>query len=854
MLDRSLWVTACLTHPRPLHALLGTRSYAFIRLLRTRSLPSSYKEAVYHSQPHKPHNNNYKRWLRDTEWKGLSHRALNRLTKGRDDNFAVLPTESNARRRLSSWKFVIRGQNWKPYQADLKANREKLTRLWLLMGRKRRLYVWYSMMLFGLQSRPGRALVPLDVAINSPRLRPPRQILQDCMKAVAEHFLQHEAEKRPIHIQALHQFTCDYARVNSSYIHNRPFQQKIIWLILEHCDEEQLRSLFRSLLTYNLPLSSHTLLQFAEKFLDLGEVRIGFEIIRSAVNVGADLSSFALQSTCVRLLRIRPDRDDWYEIQSKFVTALLDMNIQPNVQLWTCVILNAVEAGDYREAWHWYDTGIGDGLKPNRVTFLVLLKIAKYNFDKDVLHRVSQDAYRERILPNDLGLVFDLLHTRLIIDGPNTHMNTTRGRTSMGVFNAMVRTYAEYCDIKPLHDLGIKPELAVYWQQPDHELPAPTPTIVGIILLAYIRRFQGTKYLKSIYDRYHELVVSEHPIIAPIANTDHIGNAFVKGFGSSADTIHHCTEVVKHMLTSNPFGFSSSTVFPGTTKGQIGQATLQTWNILIDSYMKHGNTEAAEKVLSMLQIRGFKPDSFTWNHLIHGYIDGQAVEKVIGVTRAMREARMEYDERTIAYLQRLTNKPRFFKALNDMDRELNDADKESNGLGTKMNDDEDESQAYSETTADRVREPEATLKNASSSRASFRRRRRKFSMDRRARKFNIALRNRSKPSVYSDDTGHSKSNAETASPRIGISRVFIRRPRRSLSLNVRKHTKKGALCNLFRRRTITGLSNSTTFRLNKEKYWAGPTDENTGSRAKVLSVGAGRRPHSSHRSTAGQVA
>ena len=622
------------------------------------------------------------------------------------------------------------------------------------------------------------------------------------MKAVAEHFLQNGAKKRPIHIQALHQLTCDYARVNSTYTHNQPFHQKIIWLILDHCNEDQLRSLFRSLLTYSLPLSSHTLLQFAEKFLGLGELHIGLEIIRSAVNVGADLSSSALQSSCVRLLRTRPDRDDWYGIQSKLVTELLDMNIKPNVQLWTCIILNAVEAGEYREAWHWYDTGISDGLKPNRVTFFVLLKMAKNGCDKDVLHIVSQEAYKEGVLPKDLDLVFDLLHTLLITDGQHMNTTTRRGRSSVAVFDSLVGAYAEFCDVKPLQDLGVKLEMLVHWQQPGHELPAPTPTIVGIMLMAYVRQFQGTKYLKSIYDRYHELVVSEHPIIAPIANTDHIGNAFVKGFGSSADTMHHCTEVVKHMLTSNRFGFSSSTVFPGTIKGQIGQATLQTWNILINSYMKHGNTEAAEKVLSMLQIRGFRPDRFTWKHLIHGYIDRQAVEKVIGITRAMKEANVEYDEQTIAYLQRLTNKPRFFKALNDMDKEANSADMDSNGQGTRMDDIGSQQQAYSKTTASRIREPENNLANASLRRTSFRSQRRRISMTRRAPNLKIARRNRFKPPVYSDDTRHSKLNAKTASTRFAISRASIRRQRRTLSLKRRAHTRKSALRKPIPRQTI----------------------------------------------------
>ena len=680
MLNCSLWVTACLKHTRP-YSPLSTKPCIPIQLIRTRSL---YSRPAFPTQLPKDHSNKH---AISPKWTSPATCVLHLYPQGLKRGFVLhLSPEASdsvvAGSELSWWYSEMNGQSWQPYCADIQPNRTKASKLWLCVQRARREYVWYSMVFFDLRRNPQRALVHLDVAIHSKWLTPPSRILEDCIKTLAEKLIQEPATPQAADIRALHQLTCDYAKMHSSDHMDRPFQQKIIWLLLDHCNEDGLRSLFRCLLTYNLPLTSHTLLHFAEKFLDLGEYDLGLEIIRSAVNVGVDLSSYALQSSCVRLLRTRP-REPIYKIQAETVNELLGMNIKPNVPLWTCIIHNAVNAKDYKEAWRWYDTGISDGLKPNLLTFLVLLKMAKDGNDQDVLHRVTEDAWREGILPNDLDLVFDLLHTRLLLDRQRPDSKSMGDWKS---FQELIHVYNQYCNLEPLMELGIRVNPILCQDQRGRQLPAPTPNIVSIILLAYIGLNRGRKVVKDVYDRYHDLVKSGHPIIAPIASTDHIGNAFVLALGSSLNTLHFCAGVIKDMLQSSPIGSSSSSKFPSTTPHQTGQPTLQTWNIMINSYMKHRNIEAAEKVLSILRNRNFKPSVYTWSHLIQGYAYQQDVDKVVGALRAMKEADIEYNEYTIAYLQRLHNKPRFFKALDKMDKEFNETRMETNRPVAASND------------------------------------------------------------------------------------------------------------------------------------------------------------------------
>lgn len=522
-------------------------------------------------------------------------------------------------------------------------------------------------MLQELKERPRRALIPLDVALQSLWLRPHRRILSDCILMLARRLLEDKANPLQMDVGMMHQFVCDYAILNASYSHNEPFQQRIIWLVLKRCDDRRVRSLFETLLSHNLPLSSHTLLQFADRLLGSGQAHVGLEIIRNALKLGADPSSFALQSSCVKLLQIRPERDDWYDYHNTVVTELLRLGIRPKVILWTCIVQNAIEAGRYEAAWRWYRLGIDDGLEPMGPTFTALLKGAKKQKDDDVLHRVIDEAHKAGVLPNDLELVFDLLHAVFVLEQSKFEEPYFQESS----FQSCLRHYVQYCDIGPLQELGCQIGPASEWQPRDSQLPAPTPSIIGIMMVAYIAQYARLEHFRDFYLRYQDLVTSKHPLIAPLANTDHVSNAFLMRFGDHKHTLPYCTTVIKSMIKSVPFGKKSR----NRRHNQTGQPTLRTWNILMRAYVKHGLTEAAEKVRSMLCARGFTPDRVTWTTLISSYLDRQQLDrqkpdrqqldKVIYAAKAMRNAGTEYDDIVIKALQRIADKPRFFRAMDD---------------------------------------------------------------------------------------------------------------------------------------------------------------------------------------------
>ena len=562
---------------------------------------------------------------------------------------------------MLSWqKSSMSRLSWTSYCNNLDVNRKRATDIWVHMGKRLRSQ-WIDFMLQELKARPRRALIPLDVALHNPGSIS-RRWISDCILMIARYLLEDKANPLQMDIRMLHQFVCDYTVMNSSYDFNKPLKQMLIWLILVRCDHSQLRSLFESILTNRLPLSSHTLLQFANRFMSFGQAHVGLEIIRNVVSLGADTSSFALQSSCVKLLETRPDRDDWYDYQDTVVTELLDLGIRPNVILWTCIMQNAVEAGRFAAAWRWFGLGIRDGLTPTSPTILVILKMAKAQKSKEILERAIHEAHKAGVLPNDLKVVFGLLHAVLVIE-------LGKVKTSLfqeNLFTSCLRHYVQYCDIGPLQELGCQlDDPASEWQPSDRQLPTPGPTILSLMMVAYIRRRGARKELIDFYVRYNGLVTSEHPLYSQLACTDYVSNAFLMRLGTLRSTLPYCTTVIKSMIESRPPRISPSSEWRSTTANQTGQPTLTTWNILLRAYMLRGQTAAAEKVVSMLKARGFEPNKITWTQMISSYLDRQQIGKVVSVAKTMKDAGIEYDDIMIRTLQRIKDKPRFFKAMDD---------------------------------------------------------------------------------------------------------------------------------------------------------------------------------------------
>ena len=549
--------------------------------------------------------------------------------------------------------------SWKEYSAHLDTAEAEVKLIMSNMPTLERQSAWYTWMTQALKDCPEQAILYLYVAIKYPWLEISQQQQLVLLTDVVVHFLRSAKPPEALHVDAIHQLACSYMRMAA--LSERPIflDQHTIYAIQEHCSPNRRRSFLRNLLRYKVPLSGDTLLHFTAKFVEGGEISLGFEVLRVALNTGIDTDSYAVQSSCVKLLRTVAASRTSSETPSSVRDQTLQLGIKPNQILWTCIILAAVEARHYDEAWKWYYTGKLEGLKPDIYTMTVLLKIAKQGFDQDALDKIIELATEEGILPYNLDLVFDILHAAYVVNLSRPLCDPDRS------FELVLSYYSRYCTIEQLQEIGLPVDRSV--DQDDQFLGASKPSsmIIGMMLMVYLRSHSTMSTILPLYHQYRDDVMSKHPVIAPLANTDHIGNAFIKAFGSQSESLQYCTLVLKDMLASTTFGSLLSTDFKSTKPQNEGKPTVQTWNILLYCYMKHGYRGAAEKVLGMMHSRKISPDSFTWNHLIAGYARQQDVKNVIYTSERMRATGNQPDQFTLKALRHLADKATYLRSLEE---------------------------------------------------------------------------------------------------------------------------------------------------------------------------------------------
>lgn len=566
--------------------------------------------------------------------------------------------------------------SWEEYRAYLKVHEDEAQRMVNTMTQEQCRLMWQERMNSSWSYFPEQAFVLLHVAINNRRLGVSHTSLLSELDRLALCFLKSPNPPTTLHIEAIHRLACDYIGMAPNFDQPMFVEQRIIFLIQAHCSHERMKSFLATLLTYKVPLTGYTLLHFMKRFVDKGDVLVGFEVLQIAVSRGIDTSSPALQSCCVQLLQAASASRSKVTPASNIYEQLVDLGVKPQQVLWTCIIQSAIEAGNHEEAWRWYDMGVLEGLKPNKITLYVLLKIAKQDHDQRALDRVIDIATEEGILPHDLDLVFDILHAVYVVHRSKLVSEPDRS------FEVVLSYYSRYCDIEPLRDLGLLADLSEDQEIVDFTTGSqPITLIIGMMLLVYIRTHATASAILPLYHQYREYVAAKHPLIAPLANTDHIGNAFIKAFGSQHDYLEYCTVVIKDMLASTPFGETPGLTFKSTKPQQGGKPTVQTWNILLHCYMKQGHEGAADKVLTMMRSRGIEPDRVTWTSIIGGYARRQDVDNVVDAQRRMRDAGYEQDEITLKAVRRLRNKAGYFDRMEASSQSDEETIEERNVVG-----------------------------------------------------------------------------------------------------------------------------------------------------------------------------
>lgn len=589
-------------------------------------------------------------WAPSSSWLGQQialpsqRQGLDPLDRSWSERFQAV---SNGR-RLNLDLIKINGELIQRY-AGLHMSPRVIHRTWLQIPAETQPKIWQELMLWCLQNSPRRALKLLLATSRNQKLRPSRHVVGDCLWHLAKHFLDGESRPDPLAWKSIYHLTCTFVEGgNNDMGRTYAMPGNLVHLILKHSDNNKTASFIELLGSNNVDLHVNTLLQVLERSVGMGKVSLSMQILGCIARSGFDLSRDQVQSACVRLLRTSFDAAEPYIVQAKILTQILEMGIRPKIAMYNAIILNTIEAGDLDTAWQMYDVAKANNLEPNSITYGILLKGARLSEDFSLLERVISETQKHLTVVQDLRLFSDLLNA-LSVQMPKSHEKQ---------YPYMLELYKQRCYLEPLRDLGMCGPETLSSPESKTELKWPTPHVLAQMFLAYIRLHQTSDGLIAIYQRYHELVKQNHPLIAPLASKDYISNAFVIAFGRRAETLQHCTTVVKHMLDP-PVPSTTETELPLT----ISPPTVRTWSILAAAYFSNNQKLAAEKVLTLMRERGLRGDKVTWNIIVSGYSGMQNVEAAVDAMKRMEADGYQADSRTLQGLGRLYNRDKLLNSL-----------------------------------------------------------------------------------------------------------------------------------------------------------------------------------------------
>ena len=509
-----------------------------------------------------------------------------------------------------------------------------------LQRRPRSNILWQETALWCLQRSPMLAMRLLINTIHG-RSRPKRSIVEDCLHFLARHYLYHVSRPGPQALNALWHLTSKFIeRDDVKNIRTYTVPDSLVRLILLYCHDHGALGFYKRLSTNKVVLHSHGMLHFLERFVQMGEYDLCLKLLATISGTGFPLDHPQVQGLCMKLLRVSWEVKEPYALSSWILTRMLELGVQPNTFMYNAMVQNAIEAHDFETVLELYDLAKRGQFGIDSLTRGLMLKAAKDSGNVEMLNIVLREASENPEVVRDTYLAGTILHTICLFSPDNE-------------YPSMLDFYKRYFDLRPLQDLrlcGPQTESVVGTEivpiQPGH-------FVLGQMVAAYNRLPRASDELITRYNKYHDLVRQNHPLIAPLAQYEYVGNSFVRAFGRELKTLPHCITVIKHMLEDPPTPALSGYATP----------TVRTWNILAASYFRHNQAIAAEKVISMMYERGLEPNTVTRNTMVQGYSTRQDVESAVNEVRRMEAAGYDVDDFTLKGLGKIWDRNRLIEAF-----------------------------------------------------------------------------------------------------------------------------------------------------------------------------------------------
>ena len=439
-------------------------------------------------------------------------------------------------------------------------------------------------------------------------------------------------------------------------------------LFIRRAGHEAVSSALRLVKERCTQINPETALCFMWRFTELGDVDRALESLKFIAHNkdnGLNMNSDEVMRHCCKLLTLDTVKDDGANGRNfRILPQLLKIGVRPDRDMMNVVLSNAYKTGDPQ-----LGTDILEFMKNHDHTFdsytyNTLLGDAVSRGERARVDSLIHEIAKEEDLRTNPYLTSKIFHSHYIFT--TKHMDEEADPSS--VFYAMLDMYNQLHDITPLKELLIIPPH--YTPGEGSKLP-PSPIALYIMIATYFRCQKRFSNVQRIYTQFRHLVAQGHPLISPLATTDHTYNEFLIALRDNPRGLRSCVRLVEDMLHSS------------SSKSKVGKSidhvkpSMRTWTILLSAFTFNRQPRAAQKIKEMMAKHNVKYNAVTWNVIINGYANAQNIPQTAASIKAMEQQGFAIDPYTMRSLRYLRDPERLWVAMDELDEAATAQDSQS---------------------------------------------------------------------------------------------------------------------------------------------------------------------------------
>jgi len=603
-------------------------------------------------------------------------------------------------------------------------NSMELRLQWEKLAPRRKMEIWPELMIKTLQYWPGKTLTMM-AGTYAQEPFPPPYALSDCLNFVISRYLGVNRSPTSNVVRKIHNATFGLLRIGPpGYLE---ISQNSIFLLLSHTEPFLLKKLYRIMADLKHPLHRNTLMHFTSRLAKAGETDTVLEILQKLKDYGSDFNTPEMLSLCSTVLDRSLRRPDTNFSDSHIFERMFEWGLQPNIITYNVLVKNSVNIGDHSTAWQIHDMMIESGIEPDAYTYSILLNDSKNRMDSQAIEAVM-GFVREKGLKSAY-IITDVLDAIFLLYQQKAK-ETDQPHEPQAAFTHMLKVYMENFQVEPLTRIipwvsQILPSV----QSPRSplsgaELEYPPVSTLTLMITAFIHGLRDAWAVKQFYDHFRLLLATGDAGVTDLLGTTHVWNSVIMALGKFPDTLVDCTAIVGDMLGPTKAAVNENSVtqpiepatsphdgdvetlskmedsgddvempngqlcaestptedfaqLPGETEEQSRRPhippapSVHTWSILLKIFMSQHQSRAAEKVLTMMQEKGVKPNFVTWTTLANGYSRLQDMEKTVDVVSRMNKSGLEADAQWLLSMFKVRNRKALLEAMRSGNTQLN---------------------------------------------------------------------------------------------------------------------------------------------------------------------------------------